>query len=326
MNKSRMTITFSNPDKKLGENSDAFQPSPKPHIPDEQSGPFHNWPKKHLHNRDWRRNKRKWIRTSYTQGSFSWKQFLHFIWKPLLLASVTGVLLGFGVLFLFAEGKAGPTVTTITSSTKPGGSGQAELPAASLYIYQVGVYNEAQAAKNVKVELEAKGIQTVTRGANPVSLLAGIALNKAQGQTIADHLKDASVNFYGKNMEIPARKGVIPGLNDTEASAVSSYVKETLPVAEQLLTATLQKPVEQKTLQEAKQHANALASKYQAAYSLLQKANKQAEAKLLEDMQKRIMDASMLVDKDENIWKSDAILTAFFIDYETLSSSLISPQ
>ncbi|GIM44607.1 hypothetical protein DNHGIG_01560 [Collibacillus ludicampi] len=326
MNKSRMTITFSNPDKQLGENSDAFQQPPKPRFPDEQDGPLHHRHKKHLHDRGWRSNKRKWQRTSYTHETLSLKQFLGFIWKPLLLASVTGVLLGFGVLFLFAGGKAGPTVTTIPSSTKPGGSGQAELPAASLYIYQVGVYNEALAAKKAQEELEAKGIQTVTRGTNPTSLLAGIALNKEQGQTVADRLKGASVNYYGKNMEIPARKGVITGLNDTEASAVASYVKEILPVAEHLLTATLQTPVEQKSLQEAKQNANALASKYQAAYSLLQKANKQAEAKILEDMQKRVMEASMLVDKDVNIWNVDTSLAAFYIDYETLSSSLISPQ
>lgn len=330
MDKSRITVTIDAPREK---SSPSFQREDRFHVP-LPSGQEEISPRGHVASpfakRILGKNKPPFMRTRggyhvpSSPGTPSWKDILLFLWKPLLLACVAGSILGMGVLFLFSGGKSEPTVTTIPASGKTSPQGQADFPAVSLYLYQVGVYKDTDAVKKAQSALEGKGVHGVARGRDPISLIAAVSPDKIQGQKLADLLNKMDVNYYGKTMEIPPRKGVITGLDSGTATALSSYVTAALPLADKLVLLAVQDTTDQGMIQRVKQQADDIGKTYQAALQGLQKGKRNWEANILEEMQKSLLTAIELAGKQENIWAVQANLAAFYIGYENLSASLFT--
>jgi len=107
------------------------------------------------------------------------------LWLPLLLASVTGVLLGVCLLILFKGQANEPVVTNIPAPSDAvkqaqaaAVKGKAATPGVTLWVWQLGLFQEKGPAETEQKTLESKGLTVTLRGAGPYQLIGGVAPDK----------------------------------------------------------------------------------------------------------------------------------------------------
>lgn len=245
----------------------------------------------------------------------SWKDVLSFSWKPLFLATLIGTVLGLGILFTFKEEKSAPAGTVLSGSSQ----GQAQFPGVSLFLCQVGVYEEKAAAQRAQASMQAKGISPVLRGGQPFALIAAVAPDQQTGQTAAERLRQRDVPVYNKRLLVPSHQGTIPGLTAEASAEVAGYLQKVLPQAHELLQA-MYAPAALPTEANGNKRMEDLQKSAQMVGELLRKAGKTADAVALSDMQSRLQQAYEAYGNGKDFWMIQGNLTAFYLTYEYICS------
>jgi hypothetical protein len=245
------------------------------------------------------------------------------IFLPIGLATLTGVLLGICLLVLFKGQSEGPTVTTIPA---PAGAhaavaaAAAELPEASLYAWQVGVFQERPKAEEVQKEIEAKGIPVSLRGTGPYQLFAGVAPDKKANSLLEAELNKQKVVYYVKEFKVPAAKCGIAGVKDADAKLIESTLRKEAKLADDLLNAVL--TAQDKARMEALHgQTSTLGAEIKSVQTLLSKAGLKDQAALVDTMHGALVDAgTSALSKPV---AAEGKLALFYVRFEELSGKLI---
>jgi hypothetical protein len=256
------------------------------------------------------------------------------ILAPLLLATVTGVLLGVCLLLLFRSQSAEPTVTTVQPTSAPTHSaaaskvqGAAQLPGQTLWTWQLASFKDQPAAQKAQQEFATKGIHATMRQiGSTYQLLIGVAADKKSGAALETVLKNMKIGYYAKEYPIEARSGFISGLKDGEAKTLTDgLAKET-----KLATDTMQQAQQEKPNATAvaalKQRGDSLLSEEKGWHNTLVQAGLYGEAAQLDTMHKQLTDSITALQTPGNLLNAQSKLAAFYVDFESLSGQLVKSE
>lgn len=310
MDKSRMTFTF----------------RPTPREPANEMKPFREIPKnpyqKERFRSSFRNTSREYGRNHLNKpplpGRGTWL-------LPALLAAVTGIALGLGVLFVFKNGASDlhPTVETVG----PQGNTAAQetpvmLPGIQLTAYQVGVYKDLDRAKKGASEFEKIGIYPVVRTTDSYQLLVGAAVDKTQGQSIEDALNKAQVHFYAKDYSIAEKKGPMPGITGKDAATLAGILTQSVQLTKGGIEVASD-PAKKAGLDIWKQKLQSFSGQADMARKILEKSGKKGELVRFNDMLEQLQNTAVSFAKGKNVLETERYLVQSLIDYEELVHKLI---
>ncbi|KEO82688.1 hypothetical protein [Tumebacillus flagellatus] len=251
---------------------------------------------------------------------------------PALLAVVTGVVLGVLLLVLFKDQAAEPTVTTIpaipgqTSGT-PAVKGAAELPAQSLYVWQLGSFPEKAKAEKAQQDLAAQCIVTTLRGEGPYQLFSAVAPDKKSNTAFEAELNKRKITFYAKEFKISERQGYIANLKDADARTVVQELQSEAKLGLDAMNVLTSAKPDSDKLAALKTNLTQLSGQQKASRALLLQAGLSEEAGKWDALFKQLQGAvDQLSAGTPNLLESQAKLTAFFVEYEDLGNQLIRVQ
>lgn len=252
------------------------------------------------------------------------------IFLPVCLALLTGLLLGICMLLLF-KGQAGEPVATKVppagnAAPNPTAQGAAELQGASLYVWQLGVFQEKNAAQKAQTDFAAKGVHASLRGDGPFALFAGVATDKAAGAKLEKRLREHKIDYYAKPYPIEGRKGMIGGLGEAGAQQATTALNGSLTLAQDVLQAAmLSGAPDTQTVQNLRTRLQASQKQLASLQKSLSQAGLAEEAKQAEQLGGQLAGAvGALTDAGHpDVQKS---LTAYFVSYESLIGKLVKTQ
>ncbi|MFC4767897.1 hypothetical protein [Effusibacillus consociatus] len=253
---------------------------------------------------------------------------------PAALAAITGITLGLGVLFLFkhADPESGASVTTVNSG-QPGANAASSIqtfPGLDLVAYQVGVYKDHESAKKGAAEFEKFGIRPVLRNSDKVQLFVGLAVDKTQGQTIADALQqnagalsEAKAPLYVKEFKIPQRKGAMTGIPAKEAANLANVLAQAVQIMKDGVPLAVEKTPKKEKVEVWSQRVQSLVRQAEIARKSLEKAGKKGELTRLDDMIQQLQEASASMTQGKGILEAQRSLVQSVVDYEELTVKLM---
>ncbi|MGZ4105953.1 MAG: SPOR domain-containing protein [Tumebacillaceae bacterium] len=253
---------------------------------------------------------------------------------PLLLAIVTGVLLGVCLLLLFRGQVGQPTVTTVQSTPAPTNpangnqvKGTAKLSGTNLWTWQLASFQEQAPAQKAAQEFATKGIHTTTRQVGTTyQLLVGVGTDKKSGAALEAALKDMKIDYYAKAYAIEARTGSISGLSTQDAKTLTDGLGKEIKLATDALLVAQQTTPDTKAVVGLKQQFDALQAAEKNWHNMLVQAGLNGEAAALDNTHKQLADAIATMQTPGNLLGVQAKLTAFFVDYEALSGQLVKSE
>ncbi|GAX90484.1 hypothetical protein [Effusibacillus lacus] len=257
--------------------------------------------------------------------------FLRLFWlMPAILATITGMVLGLGVLFVFKN--ATPESKPITKTIAPTSPGTAPvsptlqtLPGLDLVAYQVGAFKDQEAAKKEAANLEKSGLQPVVRNSDMVQLFVGVAVDKTQGQPVADALAQAKVRYYVKEYKVEQRKGVMQGITAKDAAVVSGALTQTAQVLKDGIPLATAKSPQKEALDAWSKRVQALGTQLETARQVLEKAGKRGEIIRLDDILEQLNAASVNLQQGGRLLEVLRPLVQSIVNYEELTSKLVQP-
>jgi hypothetical protein len=252
---------------------------------------------------------------------------------PAALATITGICLGLGILFLFKStaSESKPSVSTTVNEGQPAVSTSTNtapqtLQPLSLVAYQVGVFGDQERAKKGAAELEKIGLHPVVRIADQVQLFAGVAVDKTQGQAVADALTKQEAHFYLKEYNIPEKKGVMQGFSTKDATALANFIAQSVQVMKDgVALSGIQSPRKEAVDSWTKrvQEMNGQAA---TARKVLDKAGRKGELARFDDIQQQLNDAATAMAAGKHILDVQQHIVQSVIDYEEMANKLIAGQ
>jgi len=265
-----------------------------------------------------------WFRPRMTIGR---KQVL----LPLLLATITGVLLGVCLLVLFKNQTTEAIVTTVPPAAQPAPAssgttavkGKAETEGVAMYAWQLGVFQEKAQAEKERQAFESKGLVVTLRGTGPFQLLTAVAPDKKAGAVLEGELKKLNVHYYAKEFKIFPQQGLIHGLKDPEAQAVAASAGQALKLAAEVRQWTLTAGADASGLQKRR---SAVETELADSKALLEKAARTEEAAALDMMSRTLTGALDAVTSGRPPLEVSGKLTSFYVLYENLTSKMIRNQ
>lgn len=159
---------------------------------------------------------------------------------PTLYALVTGLVLGFGLLFLFTQsisvipnsttaplGTQSPSAPTVTPAPnkQAGGGSTITTPGVVVQALQVGVFQDADSAQKGRDNLQQKGVTSLMTGDNPIRLISAVAVDTDQLQPYIQTLKDKKVDYYIREWSIPQKQVTAVGVNQSDAAKLQSWLQ-----------------------------------------------------------------------------------------------------
>lgn len=251
---------------------------------------------------------------------------------PILLATVTGVLLGVCLLVLFRGQASEPSVTTVQPNTTPqtittGKSttqATAQTAGLSFYTWQVSSMNELSKAQKAQQEFAAQGIHaTIRQAGSAYQLLVGVEPDKKSGAALEAVLKKLKINYYAKPYDLPAHQGVIKGMKDQDAKWLTEGLGKELTLASAVMQATEMDKPNAKTVASLKQQLDALQAEEKMWHTSLVQAGLNGEADGLDNAHKQLTSAIDALQTTGNLLNAQSALTGFFVSYEALTAQLI---
>ncbi|MCX7571401.1 hypothetical protein OS242_15735 [Tumebacillus sp. DT12] len=259
-------------------------------------------------------------RFNFNRGQESTKKQLVL---PILLASLTGVVLGVCLLILFKSQAAQPIVETIPAPQAAAGQpansvyGAAELPGVSLTVWQVGVFSEQAKVEQERTTLAQKGVTAVPRGTGPIHLFAGAAPDKKAGEALGTKLTELKVNHFVKEYGITPLSGVIEGVPAADAKQIERLLSQEVKIAEALLKAD---SAGGKALRD---QWSALAADAKTAGESLVKGGQQENAAALQLLHQQLGEAAAAAHENKGVLDVQGRLIQFFVSYEILGAKLV---
>ncbi|BCJ85067.1 SPOR domain-containing protein [Effusibacillus dendaii] len=251
------------------------------------------------------------------------------VWlMPMVLAACTGLILGFGILYVFKNTPAPmqqPTVTTVRplpSATSASATAQS-FPGMDLYVYQLGVYSNLDSAAKGMAEFEKLGLKPVVHRADKLQLWAGVAASKAEAQILADRLQQLGVPNYGKDYQITAKKGAIQNVAMKDAATLSSVLTQYVQVIKDGITLANQSSPAKQEADAWNKRIQSVADQAGLARAVFEKANRKEELKLLDDMNQQLIDSGQALTAGKGLLDVQKSLTQSVVDYEQLLAYLL---
>ncbi|TCP59678.1 sporulation related protein [Tumebacillus sp. BK434] len=252
---------------------------------------------------------------------------------PLLLATLTGVLLGVCLLLLF-KGQTASGIVSATSpdapAAQPGGvpafGAEAELPGVSLYAMQIGVFKDRARAEALQAAVADKGVGTVIRGTEQFQVFTAVTADKAAGKQLEAALKDLEIQHYPKEFIIEARSGKLTGVAEADAKTITTGIAKELQLAAAIMPLALEPSPDASKAKALAPELAALDGELKNWQTILAKANRTEEKVLLEKMHGSLSEAVKAVQEGRGMFAAQVKLTAFYLGYESLVSNLLKSE
>jgi hypothetical protein len=253
---------------------------------------------------------------------------------PVLLATVTGVLLGVCLLLLFRGQSTEPTVTTVPATTTPTSQGTtpvvkgaAQLPGQSMWTWQLASFTDQAAAQKEQQGLAAKGIHATMRQiGSTYQLLIGVAVDKKSGAALETVLKKMKIGYYAKPYSIEAKSGAIQGLKDSDAKVLSTGLAQEMKLATETMQLAQQEKPNGKAVAALKQKLDAMQEQEKGWHNTLAQGGLTGEAALLDTMHKQLADGITALKTPGNLLAAQSKLVGFYVDFESLSGQLVKSE
>ncbi|WP_018131520.1 hypothetical protein [Effusibacillus pohliae] len=315
MDKSRMTFTF----RPSRQESPAVPKEARERRPFQKPGRFDR--------PEYRRNRNPYEkRANAPIAGFSWL-------IPALLATVTGLTLGLGVLFVFknATPESKPTVTTVNPAPTTGTSAAAQsFPGLELVAYQVGAYENYERAKKGAAEFEKFGIHPVFRNSDKIQLFIGVAADKTQGQAVADAFNQAMGGetdsakppFYVRDYKVETRQGVIQGVAAQDAAKLAAVLAQTSQILKDGVSLAVAKTPQKEAADAWSKRIETLRPQMETARKILDKAGRKGEVARLDDIVQQLQETAAAMGQGKGVLEVQRHLVQSIVDYEELIGKL----
>ncbi|ASS74938.1 hypothetical protein CIG75_08045 [Tumebacillus algifaecis] len=253
---------------------------------------------------------------------------------PLLLATLTGILLGVCLLLLFkgqtTAGDVSATSTDATNTTRNGQmtdvSGEADLPGVSLYAMQIGVFKDRARAEALQKAVSEQGVGTVIRGTDQFQVFTAVVTDKAAGAKIEAKLKELGIQHYPKEFIIPARSGKMEGLTEADAKKMADGLDHALQLAAAVMPLAIEEAPDAAKASALQSELTKFDEDLKTWQSMLTKANRSEEKALVEKMHSSLAEAVRAAQGQKGMFAIQVKLTAFYLGYESLLTNLLKSE